>query len=169
MPDENEAPVNCQNSICRSRAKNKKSDQSSLCRGPLCRASLLGPVKVDTVGQKALNFFISDYAPSHGVLVTLKDGSNGLLSRLLPWALRDDLILDAIMAESLAYAAEGNMNTEFGTGALRFRHSAVNKIIQRLSSGCDHTILQAVICLVFTDVSFIFPPIAGTQTDSIRR
>lgn len=112
-------------------------------------------MKLDDAGEKGLNYWINVFAPANVLLVTLRDGSNGLLTRVLPWALQNDLILDTIISTSLAYAANGDLTSEYGIGAMRFRQSIVTKIVQRLSFGCDHALIQAVICLIFTDVSCV--------------
>lgn len=154
----------CQNPVCRSRSRSNKTDEQNACQGPLCYTRLVGHVKVDAIGQQALNYFINTYAPSYGPLVTIKDGSNGLLTRLLPWALREDMILDSVMAAALATAAQGKLDTEFGRGAVMYRQSTISKIMQRLPHGCDHATLQAVICLIFTDVS-LSPAVENSQTN----
>lgn len=110
------------------------------------------PHQTDRYTTLGVDFYINQYAPSHKLLVTLRDGSNGLLTRLLPWALQDSLILDAVLAESLATAADGDLNCEFGRSSLVHRDSAIAQMLDRLQTRCDHSVVQAVICLVFTDV-----------------
>lgn len=102
-------------------------------------------------GNLALDYFIHVLAPSVAQYTTSTDGSNGLLTYLLPWALHETNILDAIIAQTLVHIMSCSLAV--ARAATFFRGKTLNALIQRLNATVDAVAIQIVICMTMVEVS----------------
>lgn len=125
---------------------------STICRQSslLTVTKLEGPANFVRIANFALEHFTLIIAPSLLDMALLSDGTNGLLTRMLPWVLSDPLLTSALVAEVISHIM---VSTEMVQAMSYYRSSALTGLHNKLRGPVDAAAIQVVLCFMLLEVS----------------